>query len=155
MSARIWNAVKSLGVPKPVGSSQSTPTSLLAVIGSVRASALKSGSSQARATSRAAGRGADLLGELGEEPVLRGGEDALLDAQFAQRDLEHLEVGDLVDHRLDRAVVVVVVVVVVVCHARSVQLAACSQCSGISVRRVSVAGPLKSSHSSAIVNWTT
>ena len=37
VSARIWNAVKSLGVPNPVGSSQSTPTSLLAVMGSASA----------------------------------------------------------------------------------------------------------------------
>src|SRR3954454_6566425 len=57
VSARIWNAVKSLGVPNPVGSSQSTPTSLLAVNGSAIARALKSGSSQARATRRAAGVG--------------------------------------------------------------------------------------------------
>ena len=49
--------MKSLGVPNPVGSSQSTPHCLLAVIGSESASALKSGSSQARATSRAAGVG--------------------------------------------------------------------------------------------------
>ena len=59
------------------------------------------------------GRRADLLGELGEEAVFLGGEDALLDAQLAQRDLQDLEVGDLVDHRLDGPVVVVVVVVVV------------------------------------------
>jgi len=48
--------------------------------------------------------------------VLLGGEDALLDAQFAEGDLQHLEVGDLLDHRLHGAVVVVVVIVVVVVH---------------------------------------
>jgi len=48
--------------------------------------------------------------------VLLGGEDALLDAQFAEGDLQHLEVGDLLDHRLHGAVVVMVVIMVVVVH---------------------------------------
>jgi hypothetical protein len=46
--------------------------------------------------------------------VFRGGENTLLDAQFAKGDFQHFEVCDLVDHRFDRAVVVVVVIVVVV-----------------------------------------
>ena len=111
------------------------------------------------------GRGRpDLLGELGELAVVRGGEDALLDAELAQRDLQDLEVGDLVDHRLapcgrgrgrgrghgrggrrgggggGRS-----------CSVRAraghghpdpAQVAARSQCSGISVRSVSVAVPV-------------
>ena len=39
-----------------------------------------------------------------------GGEDALLDAQFAQCDFQDLEIGDLVDHRCDGAFVVVIVI---------------------------------------------
>ncbi len=105
--------MKSLGVPNPVGSSQSTPTSLLAVIGSASASALEVGIEPGAGHQSGRGGRTDLLGELGEAAVLLGGEDALLDAQLAQRDLEDLEVGDLVDHRLDGAVVVVVVVVIV------------------------------------------
>jgi hypothetical protein len=77
--------VKSLGVPNPVGPSH------------------QAGS----------WRGPDLLGELGEAAMLLSGEDALLDAQFAQGDLQHLEVRDLVDHRLHGAVVVMVMTVVV------------------------------------------
>ena len=72
---------------------------------------MNSGSSQALATRRAARGRADLLGVLGEAPVVLGGEKPLLDAQLAQRDLENLEVGDLIDHRLDGARVIVIVIV--------------------------------------------
>src|SRR5262249_7451260 len=51
------NAVKSLGVPKPVGLSQLIPTSRLAAIGSSSARFLKAGSIQALATKRDAGAG--------------------------------------------------------------------------------------------------
>jgi hypothetical protein len=60
--------------------------------------------------------GTDLLGKLSEAPMVMSGEEPLFDAQLAQRNLEDLEVGDLIDHGLDGAVVVVVVVVVVVGH---------------------------------------
>lgn len=38
VSSSRWNAVKSLGVPKPVGCNQSTPTFLLAASASARTS---------------------------------------------------------------------------------------------------------------------
>lgn len=53
VSSSTCSAVKSLGVPNPVGCSQSMPTSRLAAIASSRANRLKSGSAQALATSRA------------------------------------------------------------------------------------------------------
>ena len=53
-----------------------------------------------------------MLGVLGEEAVILGREKPLLDAQFAQRDLEDLEVGDLIDHRLDGSRMIVIVTVV-------------------------------------------
>ena len=93
-------------------------------------------------------RRADLLGELGEQPVFGGGEETLLDAEFTQCDLENLEVGDLIDHGFDGAIVVVVVVVVVVVlrHGTTFpvrpQWAASSQRSGISVCKVSIIGPV-------------
>ena len=111
VSSRIWKAVKSLGVPKPVGSSQSTPTSLLAAIGVGQRQLLEVGVEPGRGHQAGGGSGADLFGELGESPMVLGGENALLDAQFAQCDLEDLEVGDLVHHRCDGAVVVVIVIV--------------------------------------------
>ena len=61
-----------------------------------------------------------MLGVLGEDAVILGREKPLLDAQFAQRDLEHLEVGDLIDHRLDGSRVIVIVIVAVVGHRRNV-----------------------------------
>ena len=57
--------------------------------------------------------GSDLLGVFGKDAVLFGGEKALLDAQFAQRDLQDLEVRDLVNHRFDGLDVVAVDAVVV------------------------------------------
>jgi hypothetical protein len=115
-----------------VGSIQSTPTSLLGGHRFGQCQGLEIGV-QPGPRHQAGGRGgADLFGELGETAVFLGGEDALLDAQFAQRDLEHLEVGDLVDHRLHGAVVVVVVA----------HVAASSQCSGISVCSVSEPVPV-------------
>lgn len=63
----------------------------------------------------------DLLGELGELAVFGRGEDALLYAQFAQCDFQHFEIGDLVDHRRHRALMVVVMVVMrtVLGHAKT------------------------------------
>ncbi len=90
------------------------------------------------------GCGTDLLGELGEVAMLLGGENPLLDAQFTQRDLEYLEVGDFVHHGLDRPIVIVI------CgrgretcvYFLSCYLAASSHRSGSSVRRVSVDVPV-------------
>jgi hypothetical protein len=111
VSARIWNAVKSLGVPNPVGSSQSTPTALLAVSGSAIARALKSGSSQARATRRAAG-----VGPICSANSVKRRCSSAVKMPFSMHSSRraisrHLEVGDLLDHRLHGAVVVMVVVV--------------------------------------------
>ena len=111
VSARTWKAVKSLGVPKPVGCSQSTPTSLLAASGSASDQLLELGVQPGPGHQVRGGRRADLFGEFGEAAVLLGGENALLDAQFAKRDLEDFEVGDLVHHRCGGAIVIVIVIV--------------------------------------------
>ena len=53
-------------------------------------------------------RGADVLGELGEFAVIFGGEQAFLDANFAYRNFECLEVADFI-HQRGRSVVIVIV----------------------------------------------
>ena len=51
-----------------------------------------------------------MLGELGELVVIIGGEQPLLDAQLANRDLECLEIADFVDHGGGGVVAVMVIV---------------------------------------------
>jgi hypothetical protein len=85
-------------VPNPVGLSQSTPTALLAD-GVGHHQLLVLGVQPGLGHHARGRRGADVLGELGELAVVLGGEQALFDANFANRDFERLEVADFVHHR--------------------------------------------------------
>ena len=99
VSSSTSSAVKSLGVPNPVGFSQSMPTSWRAATASSSASRLKSGSSHALATNRDPAARLELFDVLGVAPVVLGGEQPLFDRKLAQRDFEYLKVSDLLDHR--------------------------------------------------------
>ena len=55
-----------------------------------------------------------MLGKFGEPAMVLGGEQALFDGQFAHRDLERLEVADLLHHRCRRIVPMAVIVTVIV-----------------------------------------
>ena len=79
------------------------PTSLHASVPSASSRALKSGSTQAFATSFEPPRRADALGPLEEPPVVLRREQPLLDRELADRALEDLELAELV-RRLDRVV---------------------------------------------------
>ena len=50
-----------------------------------------------------------MFGELGEAAVILGGEYPLFDAEFAKGDLQDFEIGDLVNHGRDGALVIVIV----------------------------------------------
>src|SRR5947208_2353689 len=76
------------------------------------------------------------FGPFGESAVIFGGEQTLVDRQFANGDFQYLEVGNFIDHRRRRMVVIAVgiAVTVRVLHALYSQLAFDQSLTGSSQR---------------------